>query len=349
MSSKKRGILNLSPRLGKTKIGIDVMKRIGGRILLAYPSLAIRKSWEDDFEKWGFEGDVTFTTYKSIHKYSEEFFDLVVLDEIHSPSLRQLEAIGDLLDGAVVSLGLTGTLSAETIRELYFYTGLEVVGTYSIEQAIADRIVSDYEIRVIEIPLDRTKKHIFRTRTGGKYCETELVRYERMSKKIEILEETHMDTFSLRIRRMQLLQNSYSKYQYIMRILEKYKDERLLLFCATTDMADSFGIPSYHSKKKEERMLEAFCKGEGKHLVAVKMLSAGITFKPLNLGIISCVDSNSENFGQKVARFLNYEFEGGKAVIYIISSDTSVEKKWIRQALEFLDDTKVVWDYKLIS
>jgi len=345
-----RSILNLSPRLGKTKIGVEIMKEIGGRILLAYPSLAIRKSWQDDFTKWGYDDeDVIFTTYKSIHKYKGEKFALAVLDEIHSTSLGQMESIGEVLEGCTQALGLTGTLNKDSERDLSWYAGFDVIGSYSIEEAIKDKIVSDYEIRVIEVSLDDKYKTKHKSRTGVVYYTTELMRYNRLCRMIDTMEEKHQDTFAPRIKRMQLLQNSIGKKNAIESMLSLFQEDRLLLFCATTAMADSFGIPAYHSKKKEEDMLNAFCKGEGNHLAAVKMLSAGITFKPLSLGIISCVDSNSENFGQKVARFLNYEFENDKAVIYIVSSNTIVEKGWIRKALEFLDDTKVEWNYRLFS
>ncbi len=68
-----------------------------------------------------------------------------------------------------------------------------------------------------------------------------------------------------------------------------------------------------------------------------------VTFKPLSLGIINYVDSNSENFGQKVSRFLNYDFNSDKAIVYIVTTDTETELGWIDKALKFLDPSKIKW------
>jgi hypothetical protein len=48
-------ILCVAPRTGKCKIVIDYLKELNfSRILIIHPLIPIKKSWQDDFIKWGF-------------------------------------------------------------------------------------------------------------------------------------------------------------------------------------------------------------------------------------------------------------------------------------------------------
>ncbi len=70
-------------------------------------------------------------------------------------------------------------------------------------------------------------------------------------------------------------------------LLAKHKDERVLVFCGVTKIADSLGIPSYHNKSKEKEVFEDFAEGEGNHLAVVKIGNTGVTYKP-HTEILSC-------------------------------------------------------------
>jgi hypothetical protein len=148
----------------------------------------------------------------------------------------------------------------------------------------------------------------------------------------------------LRLARMRIIQNSLAKRECTKRILEKHKDERILVFCGVTKIADALDIPSYHSKKGEKEMFEKFVSGEGSnHMAVVKIGNTGVTYKPLNKVIINYFDSNAENLAQKINRCMAMEYDNPdkKAQIYIISSDESVELKWLKKALEFFDKNKI--------
>ncbi len=126
-------------------------------------------------------------------------------------------------------------------------------------------------------------------------------------------------------------------------MLKRHKDERILVFCGVTKIADQIGIPSYHSKKEEKQIFDDFVSGKGKHLAVVKIGNTGVTYKPLNRVIINYFDSNGENLAQKINRCMAMEYDNPdkKAQIYIISSDEPVELKWLNKALEFFDKEKI--------
>jgi len=126
-------------------------------------------------------------------------------------------------------------------------------------------------------------------------------------------------------------------------LLKRHKEERVLVFCGVTKIADQLGIPSYHSKKEEKQIFDDFVSGKGNHLAVVKIGNTGVTYKPLNRVIINYFDSNGENLAQKINRCMAMEYDNPDktAQIYIVCTTEDVEKKWLKKALEFFDKSKI--------
>ncbi len=340
INSGKFGILNLCPRFGKIRTTINILNKLKPKdILIAYPDNKIKDSWISDFEEMRYKNDnITYTTHLSMHKYKDESFDLVVIDEIHLLSEAQIEAAKDLITNNERVLGLTGTLSKWTEETLAEELNLLVVAHYPIETAIEEGIIVDYEIIVRMVPLDNKVKQDYK----GK-LKTEKAQFEAYTWVINQKERQGQNTMFLRLGRMRIIQNSLAKLECTKRILQNFKDERILVFCGVTKIADQLGIPSYHSKKNEKDVFEKFAAGEGNHMAVVKIGNTGVTYKPLNKVIINYFDSNGENLAQKINRCMAMEYNNPdkKAKIYIISSNEDVELKWLKKALEFFDKSKI--------
>jgi len=108
------GILNLCPRFGKIYTTINALEQLPphSTILIAYPDLKIKESWEKDFATREYNNpNITYTTHLSLHKYKEYNFDVIIIDEIHLLSEAQIEAAKELIEHNECVLGLTGTLS----------------------------------------------------------------------------------------------------------------------------------------------------------------------------------------------------------------------------------------------
>jgi len=336
----KWGILNLCPRFGKIRTTINILKKIKPKsILIAYPDNKIKESWESDFKEMKYKNEnITYTTHLSLHKHQNEVFDIVVIDEIHLLSEAQIEAAKSLLEYNPQVLGLTGTMTTYTQKTLLDELDLPVVAEYSIEQAVREGVIVDYEISVIRVPLDDKRINDYK---GKK--RTEKKHFDSYGWVIDSLERQGKATMFLRLARMRIIQNSVAKMEATRKLLAKHKDERVLVFCGITKIADSLGIPSYHSKSDEKQVFEDFAEGKGNHLAVVKIGNTGVTYKPLNRVIINYFDSNAENLAQKINRCMAMEYNtpDKKAHIYIITSDEEVELKWLRKALEFFDKDKI--------
>ena len=335
------GILYLCPRFGKIRTSINILKEFpkDASVLIAYPDNKIKQSWLDDFEVLGYDNpNITFTTHLSLRKYMKKSFDIIIIDEIHLLSGTQIDACEVLFEHNKRVLGLTGTLSKRTKTVLLEYLALNIIAEYSIDKAIEEGIIVDYQITVITTPLDSTTNQFF----GGK-MKTEKQQFENYGWVINKLEQEYKDTMFLRLARMRLIQSSLAKINLTKKLISKHQDERMLIFCGVTKVADSLGIPSYHSKSSDKKMFEDFAEGNGNHMAVVKIGNTGVTYKPLNRVVINYFDSNSENLAQKIQRCTAMEYNNPdkKAQIYIISSNEQVELKWLQKALEFFDRSKI--------
>lgn len=341
MNHGKFGILNLCPRFGKIRTAIHIFNQFDNpHILIAYPDNKIKQSWMDEFELMGWgDGNVTYTTHRSLSKHVE-VWDIVVIDEIHLLSQAQRDVCQELFEKNVYVLGLTGTLSKWTKRDLRMELGIEVMAEYPIHKAIEEGVITDYEITVIQVPLDNT---VINEYTKKNIKKTELQQFKFLSGQINRMMYTGANTMFSRLARMRIIQNSVSKLNRTKQILRNNPDERILVFCGITKIADALGIPSYHSKSKDKESFNRFAEGEGNHMAVVKIGNTGVTYKPLNKVIINYFDSNAENLAQKINRCMAMEYDtpDKKSHIYIISTNENVELKWLQKALEFFDKSKI--------
>jgi superfamily II DNA or RNA helicase len=336
----KKGIIYACPRFGKIRTSIHALAKLKPEsILIAYPDNKIKDSWQADFEELDYDdSNVTYTTHLSLKKLVDNQYDIIIIDEIHLLSEAQIEACQDLFSNNACILGLTGTLSNDTKQTLKEELDLHVVAHYPIEKAIEEGVIVDYEIHVIRVPLDNVTPQDYK----GK-LKTEKKQFDALTWVVNKLQNSGSDTMFMRLARMRLIQSSLAKVNATKKLLFKHKDERVLVFCGTTKIADSLGIPSYHNKSKEKQIFEDFAEGKGNHLAVVKIGNTGVTYKPLDRVIINYFDSNAENLAQKINRCMAYEYNtpDKKAHIYIVSTNEPVELKWLQKALEFFDKTKI--------
>ena len=341
MDGGEYGILYLCPRFGKIRTSINVLRNYAEHctVLIAYPDNKIKESWLADFEALGYDNpNITFTTHLSLKKHVNKMFDIVIIDEIHLLSEAQIEVCKELFRENERVLGLTGTLAAGTKWMLETHLALYVKAEYPLSRAIEEGIIVDYHITVVTTPLDNIVKQKF-----GAKVRTEKQQFDSYGWVINKMESEGRSSMFLRLARMRIIQSSLAKKNLTKKIIQKHKDERILIFCGVTKVADDLGIPSYHSKSSEKKLFEDFAEGRGNHMAVVKIGNTGVTYKPLNRVVINYFDSNSENLAQKIQRCtaMEYNNPSKKAEIYILSSNEEVEMKWLQKALEFFDRTKI--------
>lgn len=344
-SENKKSIINSCPRFGKILTSINIIKNNNyNKVLISIPRLDIKESWENDFIKWGFKPtNIEYTTHKSGKKFKDWKGDIFIIDEIQEASENELKEFKNIVLNNN-TLGLSGTITRKTEFKILDILNLGISYKYSIEQGVEEKILVDYKINIHTVNLDN-KELIYKTNSGKIVSEnTRFGQYIFIRNK---LIKEKKPVYFLDLKCIQILQSSLAKKEYTKKLLNQYKNERILVFCGTTEIADNLGIASYHSKTKEKNVLKDFSEGIGKTLATVKMAQSGITIKPINKGIINYTSGNSEDTAQKICRFLGMEYDNLEKIadIHIICSNTDFEKERLKTGLQFFDPTKIT-NYK---
>ena len=90
------GILEMSPRVGKTKTTIDALKVVEKEInvLILAPFSEIIKGWKKEFITWGQNPNISveYSIANSLKK-NKKTYHLIIADEIHQYNLKVLQRL----------------------------------------------------------------------------------------------------------------------------------------------------------------------------------------------------------------------------------------------------------------
>lgn len=355
-------ILEVSVRLGKTRVALKTIEE-GDTTLVVYPIKNIKQSWEDELKIFTPKStNITFVTKNSVHKYVGQTFDNLFIDEPQlCASPKQLTSLKGIRFRKK-RIALTGAISSKTKRKYYNALGMKVGLTYTMEDAIKDGLVKDYEVFIHLKSLDDDVKMPYE-KFGNTFYKTERMIYQEHSDNIRSQEEkiaklrlepasiTMQETIDKAIglkevferRRMNFIYESPTLLTETGRLLTPLEKEKVLIYTLRTDIADMLSYASYHSKNKEEDRLQDFLTSTDGHLAVVNCTQAGVTIRNLNRVVFHSYESNSETLLQKLARSLLYEYEGEKSRIDILCLLETQMVEWISQACRELDQEKIYY------
>jgi superfamily II DNA or RNA helicase len=339
----KRATAVLGTGVGKTLVGLTHMDRNTTplmKILVVAPKKAIFQSWKDDafkFDKHYLLGRLQFTTYLSLNKHNPDDYDFVYLDEVHS-LLDSHRAFLENYKGHII--GLTGTPPKYKNSEKGILVSefCPVVFTFGADDAIENKILNDYQIIVHQLELD-TRKNYRVTNKKTSFITSEYQNYNYWTHRIETGSgPSHI----LRVMRMKAMMEYPSKEQYA-QILFKSIESKCILFANTQDQADKLCSHSYHSNNSNsEENLQMFKDGEITKLSTVLQLNEGVNIPNLKQGIILHAYGNERKASQRIGRLLRLNPDD-KAIVHILCYMGTVDEKWVKEALENFDQSKITW------
>lgn len=336
------GIVNISPRVGKSKILIDSIRNKTWSIVISSPYRAIQESWEKEIDRWALGYKPLIICSRSLEHIPSDI-DLLVVDEVQTLSENQILVIKNKKPKRI--LGLTGTLSDDTADNLYAKLGLASIFDYSIDRAIMDGIISNFEIIIVECAFDHTqnsvlsgtKKKPFMTTEYShfKYVHENFEKYKRLAwgdAHFQRLKDIYM------MKRFNFIYTAKSKLDVAKRIIDK--QERCIVFTARTEQASYLTTHTHHSKNKKENNLEKFINGEVDKLGVVEMINMGVTIPNLKCAVVHQMKSSSEMSLQKILRACNLE-DDKVARIYVTVYKDTVDEKWMEEAFVGVDKTRI--------
>lgn len=341
----------LAPRVGKTKMIIDIIKRDKpkGKILWVTPTTKLaEEDIPEEFVKWRakrYIKNLETVTWKSLVK-CEGHYDLVILDEEQFITENNISPLikGELTYDRLISMTGTET-KTQAKKDLYEELNLKVLYRLSLNKAVDIGMLSNYLIKVVMVEMD-DKKNItveYKNKTTKKtesFLTSEVKQYEYQCRRLE----ANNSKFGI-LHRMHLIKNSPSKVgaaKYIINSLEGKK----LIFASNTAQAEELSDFVYHSKT-DDADLQKFISGETDKIAMVNKGGTGYTYSLIDNLIVTQVDSDNNGLtSQKIARTLLKQ-EGYKATIWIICLKDTQDEVWLESTLQSFDKSKVeIIDFK---
>jgi superfamily II DNA or RNA helicase len=340
---RQRCCVVLGTGVGKTLVGLTHIENNTTSLmkcLIVAPKKAIFQSWKDDAVKFGKSdllGRMVFTTYLSLNKHNPNDYDAIYLDEAHS-LLDSHRGFLQLYKGKI--LGLTGTPPKRDYSEKgkLLNEFCPVVYTFKADDAVENRILNDYQIVVHQLRLS-TKKDYVVNQGGKKWMTDEESNYVYWSRRIDIGSgNMHM----LRVMRMKAMMEYPTKEKYTRKLMESIST-KCIVFANTQAQADRLCDYSYHSGNKEsEDNLLLFKEGKINKLSTVLQLNEGVNIPNLKQGIIMHAYGNERKASQRIGRLLRLNPDD-KAIVHILCYMDTIDEKWVKEALEGFDQSKVLW------
>ena len=333
--------INVAPRVGKTKIALDALKQlpVSKPVLITIPYAPVKESWKKEIKKWGCDHKVKIINQRSLDKQNMSDYLVVIADEIHQLSEKQIDA----LKKANCVVGLSGSMAYRTKEKLYFELNLSSAFNYSLEKAIEDELISDYKIIIHYVRLEDTLKTVKAGNKNNQFMQTEQDAYDYWSNRFnqaKIMKEYKNMKF-LALKRAEIIYNSMHKLKLVKEFRNYLKEDtgkRALFFTPRTSIADKIGY-SHHSKSKADN-LSKFLNEEIQFLSVCELVNMGMTFPNLKIGVFHQLKSNQESAVQKVLRMCNYE-DGVTAVIHIVCVKHTQDEVWLDNAIKLFNREKV--------
>ena len=341
LSSLKKnphGRLHLAPRLGKTKIVISIIKRDNpNSILWVSPSAKlIKEDLKNEFIKWDgidYIDKLSTSTYKSLHKISGHF-DFVVLDEEQFVTDKNMLNFfnNSLTYNNIISM--TGTPTKNPDKNLiYNLLNLDVLYQFDINEAVKEGILSNYNIKVINVNISRNKK-IEVGKKGAKFFVSEKDNYDYLTSIVD----KKPTKFNI-LNRMRAIKNSPSKIDVIKKLNSKLEGKKLI-FCSYIEQAEDISKYTYHSKG-DDKYFKQFKEGIINEIAMVDSGGVGETYRNIDhLLFMQCDSGINGKSIQKIARTLLYQ-EDYTANIWILRLKGTKDEAWVEKALDNFDPQKI--------
>ena len=347
------GMIAMATGSGKSRVAVEVAKyyinSIDKSLSLLVPTEKLRdENWKEEYSKW--DADYLWSPtirlcYASASKIQNKDFELAILDEGHN--ITELASEFFINNEVKRTVLLTATPPSDPVKkEILKSLGISLVYELTLDQAVRLGFVAPYKITVVSVALDNTTKNIPGGTKLKPFMTTESAAYAYHCKAIQqaMFDKTpsgrKRHQFAI-LRRMQFIYKIPSKTEVIKFLLEKVipQDDRSLIFCGSIEQAEAVCPNRYHSKSGD-KAYNAFKAEEINRLSCVKAINEGHNFPGVDSGIIGQLNSKEKDLVQRIGRLIRYR-PGHEAHLYIVVSESTQDEKWLENAVENLDQSKI--------
>ena len=345
LEQPSHGLLRLAPRVGKTKIGIDIIKKEKPKkILWVTPNAKLRDiDIPTEFKVWKaltYLRKTDIICYASLNNHIGDY-DKIILDEYQDLTTSNVVPLLTKRITYKTIIGLSGTHPKHKEKQdLYDTLNLKTLSDMTIDEAVESNLIAPYRIKVIEIDLNSTNKNVTSGSKDRPFMQTEQEKYTYLSRLIgaKLAQNLIVPKFYY-LNRMRFIYNLKSKQDFAKKLISNLKG-RTLIFTGTIAQAEDLCENTYHSKT-DDAMYNKFLDGKIKKLACVNSGGIGSTYKGVDNFVIVQVNSNGKGDStQKIARSLVLQ-KGYVANIYILVAKGTSDEVWKNKVLEDFDTSNV--------
>lgn len=347
------GMIAMATGSGKSRVAVELAKyyydKVDSKFGLLVPTEKLRdENWQEEFFKWNAH-DMWCNTerlcYASASKVINQFFELAILDEGHN--ITELSSAFFINNNVKRTVLLTATPPEDKVKkQILSDLDINLVYELTLDQAVRLGFVAPYKITVITVPLDATTKNIPGGTKVKPFMTTEAACYAYWNKRVQACfgDQTPQGKSKMKfaiLGRMQFIYKIPSKTQVIKFLLDKVipEDARTIIFCGNIEQAEEV-CPTYYHSKSGNVSYDAFKAEQINRLSCVKSLNEGHNFPGVDSGIIGQLNSKEKDLVQRIGRLIRYR-PGHEAHLYIVVSESTQDEKWLENAVENLDQSKI--------
>ncbi|MFC7203490.1 DEAD/DEAH box helicase [Haloferax namakaokahaiae] len=349
------GVVELPTGAGKTVLAVGAMAALSVPTLVVVPTIDLQDQWirelETEFDvpigRFGggeqTQEPITVSTYDSAYLRADDVggdFGLVVFDEVHHLGGQGYQDIPRML-AAPARLGLTATFERpdgahEAVEEL---VGPRVY-QLSVDDLAGDHL-ADYEIRRLEVELTPDEREAYEQaqETFVSYLRTSGISMQSGSDYQKLVMRSGNDprareALLAKQRARDIMMGSEAKVEHLSRLLARHRDDRVIIFTASTDLvyriATRYLVPPITAEtgtKERRQILERFRDGTYDTVVAANVLDEGVDVPDANVAILLSGSGSEREFTQRLGRVLRPKSDGSTAVLYeLVSVETAEER-----------------------
>lgn len=354
-SKTKIGTIVLPTGVGKTYVGITIVglqlrHKLISKALIIVPTTNLKHQWRAEFEKWGYSLDgVTIECIQTARNF-EEYYDLVVVDEIHTAVSRVNSKIFDIPKSQLVGFTATIPENKELLSKV-----CPVVYSREVKEVMEDEIIS--KVQVYNIACDFNKSDKSKYRAFNNQFNRAAMELGILKKQLG-LEETVFDLakkystlnngssiakwskqfWGAMTMRKAVCYNSQSKIDLAIEIIKYFPSKKWILFNKSIDIAeklkDRLGDSAviYHSKQgsaEREEALDKFSNNKANILISVDALNAGLNVPDANAAI--CLSGVSKELvGVQQLGRIGRKHGNKIGIFFNIYTKNTVEERWTK-------------------
>lgn len=307
----RKGIIKAVPGAGKTRAAINIIEKVteenpDASIIVVCPTNALIKQWKSQVKSYY---NVRVMSYfKAIKLYTVNI-DLVILDECHS--------ILSKVRGKVLNINYKWILGLSATPE----NSEESLGGVVLEVGWENAKVAEFEVEYKKFSMTSEQK----------------VKYHQLSRSViyagktlekgEISPELYM---IIVMKRRSFVYNLPQRAEIALELIEKYKDERIMLFCERLSQIDAIADAlrsksmkfSIYTSKKDT--IKRYLNHDTNVLISSKMIKEGFNDPSTSMGIIVSTPLSQRNHIQTIGRIVRYQ-PGKKAKIITLLADLTTD------------------------